>query len=366
MNLKKISSAILVTIVIFSSCKKVDAPMEIKPIVLSPALGEYILSEGGFGGNNTKLSLYTNNTAIVSGDFFLEQNPALSAGLGELGNDAIIYGSKMYIVMTGSGNVTVLNARNAILVKKISFLISPNDPTTNKQPRYAVGTRGKVYVTAYDNSVSVIDTTSLSIIKTIAIGANPEGIAASTNYLYVANSGGFNAKPDSTVSLIDLNTETEIRKIKVGVNPYKVEINSVGNVFVSAYGDYNNIPASVSFINGSTNTTSTNLGSSFAYSNIRIFGDVAYLYSNYGGTGTAKVYNTATNTVIRNEFITDATVVQTPYGINIDEQNGDVYIADAGNFTSAGKVTCFTSAGAKKFSFSVSPGVNPNKILFKR
>ena len=361
MNLQKISSAFLVSLIVITGCKKVDVPNEIKPIVLAPAVGEYILSEGGFGGNNAKLSFYTNNTATLNGDFFLQQNPTITLGLGDVGNDAIIYGGKMYIVMNGSSRVTVLNASSAIFIKDISFLL--NNGTIKKQPRYAVGARGKVYVTSYDNTVSVIDTTSLTIIKTITVGANPEGIAASSNYLYVANSGGFNTTPDSTVSLIDLNTELEIRKIKVGVNPYKIEINTAGNVFVSAYGDYGSVAASISVINGSTNLSSINLGSNFAYTNIRIFGDIAYLY---GGTGTAKVYNTATSTVVRNEFVTDGTAVQTPYGINIDEQNGDVYIADAGNFTTAGKVTCFTSAGVKKFSFSVSPGVNPNKILFKR
>ena len=362
MNLQKISSALLVSLIVITGCKKVDVPNQIQPIVLAPAVGEYILSEGSFGGNNTKLSFYTNNTTILNGDFFLQQNPTITAGLGELGNDAIIYGSKMYVVMNGSGRVTVLNAGTAIFIKNISFL----NNNVNKQPRYAVGTRGKVYVTSWDNTVSVIDTTSLSIVKTINVGANPEGIAASANFLYVANSGAFNTTPDSTVSLIDLNTEVELRKIKVGVNPAKIEINTAGNVFVSAYGNFSTIPASISVINGITNTTSINLGSGFAYTNIRIFGDIAYLYNNYGGTGTAKVYNTATNTVVRNEFVTDGTAVQTPYGINIDEQNGDVYIADAGNFATAGKVTCFTSAGVKKFSFSVSPGVNPNKILFKR
>lgn len=361
MNLKQLCSLFIVASLAISSCKKTDSPA-IAPVQNGPAIGAYVLSEGGFSGNNTKLSYYTNSSATVVGDFFLQQNPALTAGLGGLGNDAIIYGSKLYIVMNGSGNVTVLNASNAIFIKQISFVAN----MTNKQPRYAVGARGKVYVTSYDNTVSVIDTTSLSIIKTINVGANPEGIAASANYLYVANSGGFNAVPDSTVSLIDLNTETEIRKIKVGVNPYKVEINDGGNIFVSAYGNYTNIPASISVINGAVNQTSVNLGSNFSYSNIRIVGDIAYLYNNYGGTGTAKVYNTATNTVVRNEFITDGTAVQTPYGVNIDEQNGDVYIADAGNFSSAGKVTCFTSAGVRKFFFSVSPGVNPNKILFRR
>ncbi len=362
MKFRKTTLVIFAFAALVNSCKKVDAPNQVMPVQLSPAVGEYILSEGGFGGNNTKLAFYTNSSNSVVGDYFLQQNPTQTAGLGELGNDAVIYGSKIFIVMNGSGRVTILNASNGNFIKNISFI----NNTTNKQPRYAVGARGKLYVTSWDNTVSVIDTTSLSITKSINVGANPEGIAASANFLYVANSGGFNPVFDSTVSLIDLNTETELRKIKVGINPYKVEINTAGNVYVTSYGDYNNIPASVSVINGSTNITSTNLGSNFAYSNIRIFGDVAYLYNNYGGTGTAKVYNTATNTIIRNEFITDATVVQTPYGVNIDEQNGDVYISDAGNFSTAGNVTCFSSAGVKKFSFSVSPGVNPNKILFKR
>ena len=358
MNLRKTSIAFASVVIILAACKKVDVPV-VAPVLLSPAVGEYILSEGT--KNNTKLSFYTNSTGINIGDFFLQQNPTISAGLGDIGNDVIVYGSKMYVVMNGSAIITILNASNALFIKNIS-----TNSNIYKGPRYAVGARGKVYVTSWDNTVSVIDTTSLTIIKSIPVGANPEGIAASANFLYVANSGGFNTTFDSTISVIDLNTELEIRKIKVGVNPYKVEINTAGNIFVSAYGDYNNIAASISVINGSTNTTSTNLGSSFAYSNIRIFGDIAYLYNNYGGTGTAKVYNTATNTVVRNEFITDGTVVQTPYGVNIDEQNGDVYIADAGNFTSAGKVICFNSMGVKKFSFSTAPGINPNKILFKR
>jgi hypothetical protein len=60
------------------------------------------------------------------------------------------------------------------------------------------------------------------------------------------------------------------------------------------------------------------------------------------------------------------TIITTPYGINVDYQNGDVYIADAKNYVSAGSVTCFSSAGVNKFSFSVAPGVNPNKIVFRR
>ena len=362
MNFKRITISALSSLLILSACKKVENTDPIVPIEPVLPEGAYILSEGGFRGNNTKLSFYSKGNSAVTGDIFLQQNPDSTLGLGSLGNDVIIYGSKMYIVMNESSLVTVLKASNAKFLKQIIF----KNGTVEKQPRYAVAARGKVYVTSWDNTVSVIDTSSLSIIKSIRVGANPEGIAASANFLYVANSGLFNTVQDSTVSLIDLNTEVEVRKIKVGLNPNKIDINRAGNVFVSAYGNFGNVAASLSVIDGATNTTSINLGSGFAYSNIRIFGDIAYLYNNYGGTGTSKVYNTATNTVVRNEFITDGTVIQTPYGINIDEQNGDVYIADAGNFSTAGKVTCFGSNGVKKFSFSTAPGVNPNKILFKR
>ncbi len=332
------------------------------PVQLAPAKGEYILSEGGFGGNNTRLAYYTNSSSSVAGNFFVQQNPTIPAGLGDVGNDMIIYGSKMYIVMNNSGRVTVVNASNAVFIANISFLSGG----VNKLPRYAAAARGKVYVSATNGTVSVIDTTSLSIVKTITVGANPEGIAASSDYLYVANSGGYNAVPDSTVSVVDLNTEAEIKKIKVGVNPYKVEVNSANFVYVSSYGNFGSIPASVWVINGNANISGSNLGAAFQYSNVRIAKDIAYFYNNYGGVGTAKVFNTLTGAVVRNEFITDATLITSPYGINVDEQNGDVYIADAGNFSSAGTVTCFNNAGVKKFSFSVAPGVNPNKILFNR
>ena len=362
-NLSKALMPLALAALVLNACKKDDTPAVTPPVVNGSA-GAYILSEGNFGTNNTKLAFYTVASAQVTGDFFLQQNPTIPAGLGDTGNDGIIYGSKLYIIMNGSGNVTVLNAANATFVKTITGF------TAFSGPRYAVGTRGKVYVTAYDNSVKVIDTTSLTIVKTIPVGANPEGIAVADHYLYVANSGAFNPTPDSTVSLIDLNTELEVRKIKVGVNPNKVEVTANGNVFVSSYGNFGSIAPSVSIVNTANNTTSVPLGTGFTYSHIRAFGNLLYCYNNYPPFGGSpipqiKVFNAATGFVARNEFVTDGTPVTASYGVNVD-QNGDVWIADAGNFTTSGKVTCFNEAGVKKFSFSTAPGISPNKIIFKQ
>jgi YVTN family beta-propeller protein len=277
----------------------------------------------------------------------------------------IIYGSKMYVVMNGSGNVTVLNAANASFISQISF----GGTSTNRNPRYAVAARGKVYVTAWDNKVSIIDTTTLAITGNITVGANPEGLAINGDYLYTANSGALNYPDyDSTVSVVDLNSLTELRKIKVGLNPQKIEVNSNGNVYVSAYGDAFAtvpVPASISVFSGGSSTTSTILGTGYEFDHVRIFNDIAYFYNNYGGGGI-KMYNTISNSLVRNNFITDGTTITTSYGFDIDEQNGDVYICDANDFVSSGSVTCFNANGVKKFSFSVSPGINPNKVLLVR
>lgn len=354
-----IGKLLLAATVIFTACKKSETNTTAP---LAPAKGIYVLSEGNFGSNNSKLGYYNIATSTFTGDYFTTQNPG-AAGLGDTGNDMVLYGGKLYIVMNGSSQLVVLNAGNGQLLNRIPFV----NGSTAKSPRYAIGYRGKVYVTAYDNTVSIVDTSSLSITGSIATGANPDGIAAYGDYLYVANSGSFNYPDvDSTVSVISLSSLAEVKKIVVGKNPNKVEVAANGDVYVSCYGNFGSIPASVSVINSSTNLLKTNLSSAYAYSHVRTFGNLAYFYNNYAGTGAELVYNTATNSNVRTEFITDGTVVTATYGINVDEENGDVYLLDAKNFSNAGEVFCFNSAGVKKFSFSVSPGVNPNKAVFNR
>ena len=356
---------LLPVVFVMQACSKDDVP---STPPTAPAKGLYVVSEGGSTPNSSRLGFYNLGTATFTGDYFLQQNPTQTA-LGSTSNDAIIYGGKMYIVMNVSSEVVVLNAYTGSFIKRIPFGAAPN----LKYPRYAEGTRGKVYVSAYDNTVNIIDTTLLTLGAAIPVGQDPEGLAVHGNYLYVANSGGLNyPNVDSTVSVIDLNTNAEIKKIKVGYNPNKLAVAANGDVYVSAYGvafptpPAPVIPASVSVINTSNNTLKTTLGAAYQYSHVRIFGNTAYFFNNYGGVGTAAVYNTDTNAPVRAEFITDGTVVTTPYGLDIDSENGDVYIMDAKDYTTAGTVFCFTKEGKKKFSFSTTPGVNPNKVVFAR
>ncbi|MEO8768463.1 MAG: hypothetical protein ABI402_00195 [Ferruginibacter sp.] len=357
---KNVIKWILPIVVLFNACNKNNdtAAVVITPVVVDTVSkgGAYILSEGGFGANNSKLAYRVDSSGAFTGDYFLDKNPALTGGLGDLANDMIIYGGKIYILMNGSNNITVLNLATGVQITTIPVPAGP---------RYAAGYNGKVYATAYDGTVKVIDTTSLTISNSIVVGPNPEALVPIGNYLYVANSGGLNPTPDSTLSVVDLSTGLEIQKITVGVNPQKIAANSLGDLYVTSYGNFSSIPATITVVSSATKTVKATLGSDYSYNQVRIYNDTAYFYNNFGGTGTCKMYNTLADTTIRNEFITDGTVITSPYGINIDDR-GNVYITDAGDFVSSGSVTCFNKNGVKKFSISTAPGVNPNKVVFSK
>jgi YVTN family beta-propeller protein len=357
----KLLTALVAVTLVFNACKKNDDEIQNPPIA-TVARGEYILSEGTM--NNTKLSYYSNTTNINIGDFFLQQNPSLTAGLGDIGNDMIIYGSKLYIVMNQSGLVTVLNASNAIFQKNIPFKIAGTNIT--KGPRYAASAKGKVYVSSTDGTVSIIDTTSLTITASINVGSNPEQLAVSGDKLFVTNSGGYNfPNYDSTVSVINLINNTAGTKIKVGLNPRKIVADNSGNLYVVVTGNYGFVLPKIVKINSGTELVTFSADTAvntIAYFNNKLYvtNDFAYtgLSSNVRALSTSNFSNTGSS------FITDGTQIQTPYGLDIDELNNDVYITDAKNYTISGEVFCFDKNGKKKFSFSISPGVNPNKVLF--
>lgn len=350
MKIKVILSAALL-VALISSCKK-DKTYDQAPKVTT---GLYVMSEGGFGLNNSTLTYYSfsSNTAVT--DYYQNVN---GNGLGDTGNDILLYGGKMYIVMNGSGYVQVADVLTAKAIKQLPFQISGGG---NREPRYAVPYKNKVLVSSYDGTVAVIDTASLSIDKFITVGSNPEGMAVWNDKLYVANSGGLNAVQDSTLSVVDLSSMTETSKIKVGLNPNAVVTDSSGNVYVACQGNYSTIGPKLVKVSTATNTVVKSADTSVA--KMRYHNGVLYAIGGYGAPSVRTLSLTDFSQTSSN-FITDGTKVVTPYGVNVDVATGDVYVTDAKDYSSSGEVFCFDKTGKKKFSFSVTPGVNPNTVAF--
>jgi len=356
MIMKKILIPLLFAGLLFtiSSCSKNDNSTPTPPVQVTTGL--YVLDEGVFNNNNTMLTYYNFSTNTQTTDFFANVN---GSGLGDTGNDIIIYGGKLYIVMNVSSYIEVADALTAREITKIDM----KNNGVARQPRYAVGYKNKLLVSSYDGTVAVIDTTSLTIDKFITVGSNPEQLKVANDKLFVANSGGLNYPDfDSTVSVVDLSTFTETKKIVVGLDPVKMAADTNGNVFVVANGNYANIPPKSVQIDAKAETVKQSIDSNVYV--IRVSGDKLYATSGFGAGKKVIVFNTSDLSVVQDNFITDGTPIASMYGLNIDAETGDVYITDAKDYTSPGEVFCFDKNGVKKFSFSVTPGINPDKVVF--
>ena len=320
--------------------------------------GLYLLNEGNFGSNKSTLDFYDFSTGSYSRNIFGTANPLVTLGLGDSGNDVKIYGSKMYVIVNGSNKVEVLNANSAKEVGKLDII----------SPRYITFYKNLAYITSYDGFVAVIDTASTSIIKTkILVGNQPEEMAVVGSKLYVANSGGYNAPNfDRTISVIDLNSNTEIKKIDVAVNLHKLKADKYGDIYVTSRGDYANIPSSIFVID--TKTDAVKKDFKIPTSDFWIDGDNAYIFSYDFGTlkSTYVKLDVKNETVIANNFITDGTdaSIVVPYGIAVDPSNGDIYVADARDFVSPGKVYSFDKNGKKKTGFPITTGDIPGHFAF--
>jgi hypothetical protein len=208
-----------------------------------------------------------------------------------------------------------------------------------------------------------LDTISLTVEKTISVGANPDASVITNNKLYVANTGGLAAAYDNTISVINLSSFTESKKIKVNLNPGAIKADSYGDIYVVSKGDYNQVPGKFQRVEAGTDKV-TDIA--VAVKNFDIVGDNAYI-SNFdydaawqATNKTIAIYNVKNEELINTNIIT-TDIIKTPYCITVDPVSKDIYLG-VSDYVNNGKMYCFTSNGILRFTFLT--GVNPAKVVF--
>lgn len=320
----------------------------------------YVLNEGLIDMNNSTLAYYSFDDQKLEKRYFKKQN---KRGLGDTANDMKIYGSKIYIVVCASSQIEVIRASDGISIGQIPLF---REDGVARQPRYIDFYKNKAYICLFDGTVARIDTASLQVEASVKVGRNPDGICITNGKIYVSNSGGLD-KPnyDNTVSVIDIATFTEIKKIEVGSNPYTIKTDHRGDVYVVTRGDYGADTYKFHKIDSYTDKV-VHTFKDLPVLNFAINGDLAYLYSYDFNTQSnwIKVFNLRTGQIERDLFITDGTQIRTPYGIDVNPVNGDVYIAGADpTFSASGDLYCFNFEGKLKFTLE-NIGLNPNHTVF--
>lgn len=347
---------ITITVIFFTSCNKEDAPTY---PVINPTTGLYVLCEGNYGSSNSTLGYYDFATSSYATDFYKKTN---ATDLGDNANSAVIYGSKLYIAIDNSGYVAVLNAATGKLIKSISFKLGE----ATKNPRRVIAANGKIYVPTYSKTVDVIDTSSLEIVQSFKVRSAAEDIAVRDNQLYVSLQGYYTDGYDSIVVVLNANDGSQIKSIKVGYSPGRIVADNKGNIFVSTMGNYADIKPTI--VKASVNSGALEKVIEGSFGKLLLYNNQLFCTGGYNGFAGVRIYNPDNMELINKNF-TSGTNITMPYGINIDEENGDVYVTDAIDNSVSGKVFAFDKTGKLRFSFSTGSdksGVSPSSVLLKR
>lgn len=322
-------------------------------------LGEssfFLLNEGCWGYNKCTLDYYDALTGTYIRNIYAEANPHIVGELGDVGNDLQIYDDKLWAVINNSHLVEVMDVATAKHIAQISI---PNC-------RYITFLDRNAYVTSYAGPtqadpnaqlgyVARIDIDHMQITDTCLVGYQPDDMIIHNNHLYVANSGGYRYPDyDNTISVIDLTTFSVVDTIEVAFNLYRFEVDSQGYIWASSRGDYYGQNSKTYIIDPRNNIVCDSLD--IPNSGMAMVGDSLYVYSsewNYANSTSTNSYylvNTITRKVITEHFITDGTEYQirSPYGISVDPATRDIYIADAIDYINPGRLYCFSAEGVRK------------------
>ena len=331
--------------------------------------GLYLVNEGNMYMNKASLDFVDFSAGSYRRNIYNQANPDVTKGLGDVGNDVGVYGSKLYVVVNGSNKVEVLNVKTGKRIQQIDII----------NCRYITFSRGRAYVSAYlgqigdpkapNGIVAEIDTSSLKETKRVEVGRQPEEMAVVGNNLYIANSGGYTpGNYERTISVINLETFTEIKRIPVAVNLHRLKADRYGDLYVTSRGDYLDVPSKLYVID--TKTDQVKKVFDVAASNIVIDDDLAYIYSSSFNiiTGQSTVsydmINVKDEVLLGRKFIADGTdkVIKVPYGLAVHPVSKDVFVTDATDYVTPGVLYCFDSTGKKKWS--IETGDIPAQFAF--
>ena len=333
--------------------------------------GFFLLNEGNKDSNKATLDYYNFRTGRYTRNIFGFANPNVPKEMGDVGNDLGIYGSKLYAVINCSNKIDVMDKNTVKLIGQIDI---PNC-------RFIKFYEGYAYVTSYAGPVEInpdykqrgyvakVDTTTLQVVATCLVGFQPDELDIINGKIYVANSGGYMVPNyENTVSVIDINTFTEEKRIEIDINLQCCRADKHGNLWISSRGDYYDNPSRL-FVYDTRHerllkTFDTEVSSMWLDGDSLYIIGVQWSYVTMQNEVSYALINTSTLEQVSNNFITDCTEheITMPYSVAVNPITKDIYVTDAKDYVTPGRLYCFSSEGVKQWD--VRTGDIPAHFVF--
>lgn len=312
--------------------------------------GILVVNEGNFGGSNSTVT-YNNRSTFGVEIPFLDIN---DRPLGDVANSLNRMNGKVYVVVNNSSKIEVVDPVTFEASMTISTLTSPRYVMQLDADRFVATDWGTnaVHFYHFDDPLSY---------NFVTVGAGPEQMALADGKLFVANSGGFGL--DNSISVIDPVTETLIQTITVADAPMQLQVDANGKLWVLCRGDY-----------GDFNDLTDDTPGELWRINPQTYAVELALPFNVGDHPARMTINeTGTKIYFLNGplYSIDASASAGPaaefsprwfYGIGVDPVTGFIYASDPVDYVSKGWALRFRPDGTVVDSFRT--GIIPGDFLF--
>ncbi len=318
------------------------------------AVAVYVLNQGDFGQGNSTLTAYFPDSNRAENGIFRSVN---GRSLGDVGNDIALNGDEAYMVVNNSNKIEVIDASSALSIATIYF---PSGTSPYRIALYPPDNVGFVS-DLYTNAVSVINLSTNSLVPadTIPVGDAPYGITCISRQVFVANSG---YGKGNTVSVIDASTRKVVKTLKVGEGPTEIEPDGNGYVWVVCPGQIGS-NGSIYIVNIKSDTVADSINVGMQ---IPSFTGHTLAMDQKNGYGYLIADSSVVKLDLLSKTIMDKNLIRGSfYAISVDLSNGDIYVADAKDYKTAGTVYIYNSYG-QSTGRSFTTGINPDGMAFVR
>jgi hypothetical protein len=322
---------ILLSLILFLLACKKDGVKD--PVPLASGSGILVVNEGNFTWGNSSLSYINTTDGSIRNNIFSEIN---SAPLGDVAVSLCVQGTSVFIVVNNSGKIYRINSETFGVTGQISGLTSP---------RFMLPVNAnKAYLThLYDNRISILDLTACTVTGHIFIGRSTEAAVIKGQFAYIS-SWSFSDR----VYKIDVLSDVVTDSVQTGKQPNSMVLDYHGDLWLLCDGGFTGSSAGEEHPRLQRyDSDQLNLERSIVFSDISM--SPTCLQTNQNGDSlwflNGGIYAMSVSDTLLPASPLVSSSGRNLYSLHADPVSGHLFVTDAVNYVSSGKVFEYTKTG---------------------
>lgn len=325
---------------------------EWQPLPETLGKGFYVVNEGNFTVGNASLSYYSYDSARMFNQLFFQTN---NAPLGDVALSMSFLDDMAFIVVNNSGHIYIINRHTAVYEGKISGLVSPRH-------MYIVDD-DRAFISDLQNArLTIVNPVTGELSGHIPLGKSSENMLVSDNKLFVANwSNHYINAPNNTIQVIDLSSLQLTDSIHVGKEPNSMVLDKNKMLWVLCSGGFMNEEHAALF---QIDPVHLQILQVFTFNNISH--SPQHLHINYAADSLYYLNNGVFRMSINDDKLPDSPFIplkhRNYYSLAVEPKGSHILVTDAGNYMQDGFVFRFRHDGT--LVDSLRAGIVPAQIRF--